>query len=155
MWGQAPDPFAMWMLERGLKTLDVRVQRQNSSAQQIAEWLAAQGSVSEVLYPGLATHPDHEVARATLDGFGGIIGLTLRGGADAAALMISRLRVFSHANSLGGVDSLVSEPRFTSHRRLSAAQRTALGVPDGFVRLSIGLESADDLLADLAQALEP
>lgn len=155
VWGQAPDPFAMWMLERGLKTLDVRVQRQNASAQQIAEWAAKHSAVASVLYPGLPTHPDHEIARTTMDGFGGIIGVTLHGGADAAAQMISRLTVFSHANSLGGVDSLVSEPRFTSHRNLSSPQRTALGVPDGFVRLSIGLESADDLIADLEQALEP
>lgn len=154
VWGQAPDPFAMWMLERGLKTLDVRVQRQNASAMQIATWASTHPAISQVMYPGLPSHPDHDVARSTMDGFGGIVGLTLHGGADDAARMIARLMVFSHANSLGGVDSLISEPRFTSHKSLSPAQRAALGIADGFVRVSVGLESVDDLIADLTQALE-
>ena len=154
VWGQAPDAFALWLLERGLKTLDVRVGRQNESAMRIAEWASTQSAFARVLYPGLATHPDHEIARSMMTGFGGMVGLVVAGGGDAAATMVSRLALIAHANSLGGVDTLVSEPRFTSHRTLSSAQRAAAGVPDGFVRLSVGLESADDLIADLEQALE-
>lgn len=154
VWGQAPDPFALWLLERGLKTLDVRVQRQNASALRVAEWAATHPAVGTVLYPGLATHPDHDLARTTLDGFGGMVGLVLTGGAASSERLLARLKLFINAGSLGGVESLVSEPRLTSHRHLHAAERAALGIPDGFVRLSVGLEHADDLIADLASALE-
>lgn len=154
VWGQAPDAFALWLLERGLKTLDVRVRRQNDSAMRLAEWACGNTAFTRVLYPGLPSHPDHEVARATLDGFGGIVGLVLAGGADEAARVASRLTVIQHANSLGGVESVVSEPRLTSHRALTSAERAALGIPDGFLRLSVGLENADDLIADLAHAVE-
>ncbi len=154
VWGQAPDPFAVWLLERGLKTLDVRVQRQNRSAMQIAQWASGHPGVRAVHYPGLASHPDHEIAVATLDGFGGMLAIELVGGGDAAARTISRLRLFLHAPSLGGVESLVSEPRYTSHRELSTDERAAMGIPDGFLRLSVGLEHAVDLIADLTHALE-
>ena len=154
IWGPAPDPFAIWLLERGLKTLDVRVERQNASALRIAEWAAQQSAIAAVHYPGLPSHPDHALATELLSGFGGILAIALAGGAEAAARFVSRLSVFTHATSLGGVESLASEPRTTSHRHLTATQRAAMGVPDGFVRLSVGLESVDDLIADLAQALE-
>jgi cystathionine beta-lyase/cystathionine gamma-synthase len=153
-WGQAADPFAVWLLERGLKTLDVRVQRQNANALRIAEWASTCAAVEAVLYPGLASHPDHAIACEQLRGFGGMLGVVVRGGADAAQRAIARLRLFTHAASLGGVDSLVSEPRRTSHRHLSAAQRSTLGIPDGFLRLSIGIEHPDDLIADLSSALD-
>ncbi|MEO6446507.1 MAG: aminotransferase class I/II-fold pyridoxal phosphate-dependent enzyme [Gemmatimonadaceae bacterium] len=152
IWGQAPDPFACWLLERGLKTLDVRVRRSNENAQRIAEWSERQPAVRSVLYPGLPSHPDHALARSTLEGFGGMMALVLAGGAAAADSFVRKLTLITHAPSLGGVDSLVSEPRFTSHAHLSAAQRAAVGIPDGCVRLSVGLEDADDLIADLAQA---
>ncbi len=154
IWGPAPDPFAIWLLERGLKTLDVRVERQNASALRIAEWAAQQSAIAAVHYPGLPSHPDHALATELLSGFGGILAIALAGGAEAAARFVARLSVFTHATSLGGVESLASEPRTTSHRHLTATQRAAMGVPDGFVRLSVGLESVDDLIADLAQALE-
>ncbi|MDE3054174.1 MAG: PLP-dependent transferase [Gemmatimonadota bacterium] len=153
LWGQAPDPFAAWLLERGLKTLDVRVQRQNANAMRIAEWAEKSRDVKRVHYPGLPSHPDYAVAKRTLDGFGGMMALELAGGARAVDRMLRRLRIFQHAPSLGGVDSLVSEPRHTSHAGVSASQRAKAGIPDGFVRLSIGIESADDLIADLEQAL--
>ena len=153
VWGQAPDPFAVWLLERGLKTLDVRLQRQNANAMRVAEWACTHPAVSAVHYPGLHTHPDHEIAIAQLDGFGGMLAIELAGGVDAAARVLPALSLFINATSLGGVDSLVSEPRFTSHRGLSPAQREALGIPDGFLRLSVGLEDADDLIADLEHAL--
>lgn len=153
VWGQAPDPFACWLLERGLKTLDVRVRRQNENALRIAEWAEPRKEIRRIHYPGLESHPDHETARTMLDGFGGMMAIELTGGARAADRFLRRLRLFRHAPSLGGVDSLVSEPRYTSHAHLTAAQREAAGVPDGFLRLSIGIEAADDLIADLEQAL--
>ncbi len=153
MWGQAPDPFAAWLLERGLKTLDVRVQRQNANAMRVAEWAEGCKEIRRVHYPGLPSHPDHAVAKRTLDGFGGMMGLELGGGARAVDRMLRRLRLFQHAPSLGGVDSLISEPRHTSHASVPEEQRIKAGITDGFVRLSIGIESADDLIADLDQAL--
>jgi cystathionine beta-lyase/cystathionine gamma-synthase len=153
IWGQAPDPFACWLLERGLKTLDVRVRRQNDNAMRIALWCADRREVKAVHYPGLSTHQDHEVARTQMDGFGGMLGLELTGGGRAADRFLRKLRLIRHASSLGGVDSLVSEPRHSSHAHLSAEERAKIGVPDGFLRVSVGIEDADDLIADLEQAL--
>ncbi len=153
VWGQAPDPFALWLLERGLKTLDVRVKRQNSSAQRVAEWAQTHRAIARVHYPGLPSHPDHVLAKETLDGFGGMLALELAGGGEATAQVLGRLRLITHAPSLGGVDSLVSEPRYTSHAAMTPEARRAIGIPDGFLRFSIGLEDPDDLIADLAHAL--
>jgi cystathionine beta-lyase/cystathionine gamma-synthase len=153
IWGQAPDPMACWLLERGLKTLDVRVRRQNANALHLAEWLDAQPGVARVHYPGLASHPDHALARELLDGFGGMLALELSGGGEAADRFVRALRLVTYATSLGGVDTLLSEPRYTSHASLSSEQRAALGIPDGFLRISVGIEDVDDLVADLAQAL--
>ena len=154
VWGQSPDPFACWLLERGLKTLDVRVARQNENARRIAEWCNARKEVRHVHYPGLEDHPDHEVARTFLAGFGGMLAIELVGGGRSAERFLRRLRLIKHAPSLGGVDSVVSEPRFTSHSHLSSEERAALGVPDGFLRVSVGIENVDDLIADIEQALK-
>lgn len=154
VWGAAPDPFAAWLLERGLKTLDVRVRRQNENALRIARWAEGAKGIRRVHYPGLASHPDHAIAAATLDGFGGMLALELSGGARATEKFLKRLRLFTHAPSLGGVDSLISEPRFTSHAALASEARARIGIPDGFLRVSVGIESADDLIADLEQALK-
>jgi cystathionine beta-lyase/cystathionine gamma-synthase len=153
LWGQAPDPFAAWLLERGLKTLDVRVQRHNENAMRVAEWCTERKEIRRVHYPGLASHPDHQIASETMTGFGGMMAIELAGGARSAERFLKKLKLFRHAPSLGGVDSLVSEPRFTSHAHLTAAERTAVGIPDGFLRLSIGIESAADLIGDIEQAL--
>ncbi len=153
VWGQAPDPFAAWLLERGLKTLDVRVQRHNANAMRVAQWAEGFKEIRRVHYPGLPSHPDHAIAKRTLDGFGGMMAIEVGGGARGVDRMLRRLRVFQHAPSLGGVDSLISEPRHTSHASVSPVERTKAGIPDGFLRLSIGIESADDLIADLEQAL--
>ena len=153
LWGQAPDPFAAWLLDRGLKTLDVRVRRHNENAMRVAEWCTGQKEIRAVHYPGLPTHPDHEVAKTMLDGFGGMMAIELAGGGRAAEKFVRRLKVIRHSPSLGGADSLVSEPRFTSHAHLSAEARAAAGIPDGFLRLSIGIESANDLIRDIDQAL--
>ena len=153
VWGQAPDAFASWLLERGLKTLDVRVRRSNENAMRVAQWCANRKEIRVVHYPGLTTHPDHAVARDSMDGFGGMMAIELAGGGKAADRFVRRLKLFTHAPSLGGVDSLVSEPRYTSHASLSAEERATAGIPDGVLRLSIGIEDAEDLIADIEQAL--
>jgi cystathionine beta-lyase/cystathionine gamma-synthase len=154
VWGQALDPFAAWLLERGLKTLDVRVRRQNDNAMRIASWCADRREIRKVHYPGLLDHPDHEVARALMDGYGGMLAIELAGGGKAADRFLRKLKLIQHAASLGGVDTLVSEPRYTSHARMSSEERARAGIPDGFIRLSVGVEDADDLMADIEQALK-
>lgn len=154
MWGPAPDPFACWLLERGLKTLDVRVRRQNDNALRIAQWCADRKEIKRVHYPGLTDHPDYEIARSQMDGFGGMMAIELAGGPKAADRFARRLKLFTYAPSLGGVDSLVSEPRYTSHTHLSSEERAQVGIPDGFLRLSVGIEDSDDLIVDLEQALK-
>jgi cystathionine beta-lyase/cystathionine gamma-synthase len=153
VWGQALDPMAAWLIDRGMKTLGVRVARQNATGATVAEWCAGQAAFSAVHHPSLASHPDHETARRLLSGYGGMLGVELRGGAAAADRFLRALTIATHAPSLGGVETLVSEPRFTSHASLTAAQRAEAGIPDGFLRFSLGLEDADDLIADFAHAL--
>jgi cysteine-S-conjugate beta-lyase len=153
LWGQAPDPFAAWLLERGLKTLELRVLRQNENAMRVAGWCEERKEIRKVVYPGLPSHPDHEIAKSAMAGFGGMLSIELSGGAKATERFLRRLKLFRHAPSLGGVESLVSEPRFTSHAGMTAQERAGIGVPDGFLRFSVGIESADDLIADLEQAL--
>jgi cystathionine beta-lyase/cystathionine gamma-synthase len=153
-WGSAIDPEAAWLLDRGMKTLAIRMERQNANGLAVAGWAAEQERIAAVHYPGLPGHPDHEIAARVLDGFGGMVGLVLEGGTGAAERFLRRLRIFTHAPSLAGVESLVSEPRLTSHAGLGAEGRRAIGIDDGFVRLSCGVEDAADLIDDLAQALE-
>lgn len=153
VWGQAIDPHAAWLIERGMKTLSVRMERHNANGLAVAGFLAGHPGVTSVAYPGLPSHPDHVIAARTLNGFGGMVGVTIKGGTPAAERFLRRLRLFIHAPSLAGVESLVSEPRITSHKGYSPDQMAALGIPDGFVRLSCGIEEADDLIADLGQAL--
>ncbi|HEX3927347.1 MAG TPA: PLP-dependent aspartate aminotransferase family protein [Gemmatimonadales bacterium] len=152
-WGPSIDPHAAWLIERGMKTLSVRVERANTNAMAVAEWASGRSEFSAVHYPGLKSHPDHKRASQLMDGYGGMVGLVVKGGARAAQKVLTRLKVIVHAPSLGGVESLVSEPRLTSHKALSAAERAALGVPDGFLRLSCGCEDAADLIGDLAAAV--
>jgi cystathionine beta-lyase/cystathionine gamma-synthase len=152
MWGQAIDPHAAWLVDRGLRTLAVRMERHNANGLAVARWAETQRWIEKVQYPGLDSHPDHEVATEVLGGYGGMVGLELRGGPEAATRLLSRLKLIIHAPSLAGVESLISEPRFTSHRDLSPAQRERLGIPDGFLRLSCGIEDAEDIIGDLEQA---
>ena len=154
VWGQAPDPFACWLLERGLKTLDVRVRRTNENAMRVAEWCAGRPEIAKVHYAGLPSHVDHAIAKKMLDGFGGLLSIELAGGAPAADSFVRKLRLIAHASSLGGVDTLVIEPRYSSHAHMTSEQRAAIGIPDGFLRLSIGIEDADDIIADIEQALK-
>lgn len=153
VWGQAPDPFACWLLERGLKTLDVRVRRANENATRVTEWCSSRPEIAAVHHPGLESHPDHAVAKKMLDGYGAMMAIELKDGAKGADRFVRRLKLVKHAPSLGGVDTLVCEPRFTSHAHLKAAERAAIGIPDGFLRFSIGIEDASDIIADMEQAL--
>ncbi|HSB53575.1 MAG TPA: PLP-dependent aspartate aminotransferase family protein [Gemmatimonadales bacterium] len=153
LWGQAIDPHAAWLVERGLRTLDVRMQRHNVNGMAVARWGETRDAIVRVHYPGLPSHPDHAYAASVLDGFGGMVGLELKGGARAAEKFLKKLKLVRHAPSLAGVESLISEPRLTSHRKLTEDQRAKQGIPDGFVRLSCGLENSEDIIADLEQAL--
>ena len=154
VWGQTPDPMALWLLERGLKTLDVRVRRQNENAMVVASWCSNRKEIKRVHYPGLPDHPDHKIARALLDGFGGMLAIELGGGGKATDRFLRRLKLITHAASLGGVESLVSEPRYSSHAAMSSEERAKIGIPDGFLRVSVGIEDAQDIIADIDQALK-
>ena len=154
VWGQAPDPFACWLLERGLKTLELRVTRSGENAMRIAKWCATRSEITRVHYAGLPDHPDHAIAKKLLDGFGGLLAIELAGGGAAAERFLRKLRLIAHAASLGGVDTLVVEPRFSSHAHMSSEERAAIGIPDGLLRLSIGIEDAADIIADIEQALQ-
>ena len=153
VWGQALDPHAAWLIERGMRTLGVRMARHNATGLEVAQWLEKQPKVKRVAYPGLPSHPDHAIAATTLDGFGGMLGLELAGGTRAADRFLRALRLATHAPSLGGTETLVSEPRFTSHAKMTAEQRAAAGIPDGFVRFSLGLEDPADIIDDMEQGL--
>ena len=152
-WGQAIDPHTAWLVDRGLRTLAVRMERHNANGLAVARWAEQHPAIARVHYPGLPSHPDHAYARRVLAGFGGMVGLELKGGARAAERMLKRLKLVTHAPSLAGVESLISEPRLTSHRDLSPEDRAAIGIPDGFIRLSCGLEDGEDIIDDLKQAL--
>jgi cystathionine beta-lyase/cystathionine gamma-synthase len=153
VWGQALDPFAAWLIDRGLKTLAVRVERHNANGLAFASWAAEHPKIVAVHYPGLESHPDHRLARRVLSGFGGMVGIQVKGGARGAERVLKRLRLAQHAPSLGGVETLVSEPRLTSHAGLTPQQREAQGIPDGFLRVSLGIEDASDIIADFEHAL--
>jgi cystathionine beta-lyase/cystathionine gamma-synthase len=153
LWGPAIDPHAAWLVDRGMRTLALRMARHNDNGMAVAEWASQHPGIAKVHYPGLPSHPDHKHARTTLDGFGGMVGLELVGGPRAVERMLKRVKLVTHAPSLAGVETLVSEPRLTSHKELSAEARAALGFPDGFLRLSCGIEDAADIIADLQDAL--
>lgn len=154
IYGPALDPHAAWLLARGLRTLDVRMERHNRNAAALARRLEAHPRVERVVYPGMPDHPDHAAAGRLLDGFGGMLGVVLRGGGAAADAFCRSLEIAAVAPSLGGVETLVSLPRLTSHRSLAPAEREAAGIPDGFVRISVGIEGFEDLEADFVGALE-
>jgi cystathionine beta-lyase/cystathionine gamma-synthase len=136
-----------------MRTLALRMERHNANGLAVARWAEARDGISAVQYPGLASHPDHALATEVLDGVGGMVGLEIKGGARAAERVLKKLKLVTHAPSLAGVESLISEPRLTSHTHLTEDQRAKLGIPDGFVRLSCGIEDAADIIADLDQAL--
>jgi cystathionine gamma-synthase len=148
--GAVPGPFDAYLTMRGLKTLELRMQRHCDNAAQVAAFLAGHPAVSQVLYPGLAEHPGHEVAARQMRGFGGMVSVRMRGGAEAAHKLCSRTEIFILAESLGGVESLIEHPGAMTHASTAGSQ---LEVPDDLVRLSVGIEDPADLLSDLREAL--
>jgi cystathionine beta-lyase/cystathionine gamma-synthase len=151
--GGALDPHAAFLLHRGMKTLGVRMRQHNASALRIAEFLTHHPAIAVVNYPGLKVHPNHTRAAELFTGFGGVVSVELHGGVEAADRLISRVRLPISAPSLGGVESLITRPATTSHAGMSAGDRRRLGISDGLVRISVGIEATDDLIADFAQAL--
>ena len=152
--GNCMDPHAAWLLIRGLKTLAVRVARQNENAQRVAEFLEQHAKVRRVHYPFLKSHPQYVIAREQMSGGGGMVTFEVEGTGEDARRVSEAMTLFTLATSLGGVESLVSIPVLTSHAMISAEQRKTMGVTEQMVRLSVGIESSDDLIADLEQALE-
>jgi cystathionine beta-lyase/cystathionine gamma-synthase len=152
--GNCMDPHASWVLLRGLKTLAVRVARQNENALRVAEFLAEHAKVRSVHYPFLKSHPQYAVARQQMSGGGGMVTFEVEGTGEDARRVSEAMRLFTLATSLGGVESLVSIPVLTSHAMISAETRAQMGVTEEMVRLSVGIENADDLIADLEHALE-
>lgn len=153
LYGPSIDPQAAWLLERGIRSLPARMERHNRSSLALARWFEGQKGIARAIHPGLPSHPDHQRAAAMLDGFGGMVSIVLEGGGPAADSFCAALRLALPAPSLGGVETLVSQPRYTSHVDMSPEERSALGVPDGFVRISVGLEDVEDLKADFARGV--
>jgi cystathionine gamma-synthase len=149
--GAVPGPMDCWLTLRGIKTLGVRMERHSANAQRVAEFLRRHAAVEKVLYPGLSGDAGHAVARRQMRAFGGMLSFTLKGGADAARRVAAATRIFTLAESLGGVESLIEHPASMTHASVSGSP---LQVPGGLVRLSVGIEHIDDLLADLEQALQ-
>jgi cystathionine gamma-lyase len=152
--GAVLGPFDSFLALRGVKTLALRMERACQSALTIAKWLEARPDIERVIYPGLESHPQHDLAkRQMLNGFGGIISVDVKGGLAPARRMLERTRLFTLAESLGGVESLIEHPAIMTHASIPAEQRAALGISDGLVRLSVGIESCSDLISDLDAAL--
>ena len=153
--GGTADPEACYLLRRGLKTLALRVERQNQNALRLAQYLEAHPAVARVIYPGLPSHPDHAVAARLFGGFGGMLACELVGGAAAAAAFVRRVEVAVHSASLGGPETLLTIPATTSHASIGAKARAEAGISDGLVRISTGCEHIDDLIRDFWTALGP
>ncbi|WP_421789610.1 cystathionine gamma-synthase [Hyphobacterium sp.] len=152
--GAVPAPMDCFLLLRSTKTLHVRMDRHCSNAETIADWLTQRSEIDRVIYPGLESHPQHNIAAKQMRGFGGMITMTLKGGLPASRKFLESLKIFSLAESLGGVESLVEHPAIMTHASVDADKRAALGIDDGLVRLSCGIEDGSDLIADLEQALD-
>ncbi|MEZ5574974.1 MAG: PLP-dependent aspartate aminotransferase family protein [Candidatus Competibacteraceae bacterium] len=152
--GAVASPFDSFMVLRGLKTLALRMERHSANALHIAAWLERHPKIERVIYPGLPSHPQHELARRQMRGFGGMIGAVVRGGLAEVTRFLTRCQVFVLAESLGGVESLIEHPAIMTHASVPPEVRRDLGIDDGLVRLSVGIEEVGDLVADLARALE-
>ena len=151
--GAVQGPFDSFLALRGLKTLHLRMKAHCENAQALAEWLQTHEAVAEVIYPGLSSHPHHALAARQMDGFGGMLSIRLKGGFEAAKRFCERLELFTLAESLGGVESLVNHPAVMTHASIPPARRAQLGIGDELVRLSVGIEALEDLRRDLAHAL--
>jgi cystathionine gamma-synthase len=153
LFGGMPDPHGAYLLIRGMKTLAVRMRQHNTSGERVARFLAQHPAIERVYYPGLASDPDHEVARRQFTGFGGVLSFLVHGDLERTARFVDATCIPSIGPSMGGVESLIEQPAIMSFSELTGEQRIALGIRDNLVRLSVGLEDADDLIADLGQAL--
>lgn len=151
--GATLDPHAAYLLLRGMKTLHLRIRQQNQSALQIARWLQDQPQVSQVFYPGLESHLHHDIARRQMRGFCGVLSFMLTGGFDAVRAFLPRLRYAHLAANLGAVETIAGPPATTSHVECTPEEREAMGIPEGLIRYSVGIEETEDLIADLQQAL--
>jgi cystathionine gamma-lyase len=151
--GAVGGPFDAFLAMRGLKTLHLRMRAHCENALELAQWLERHPAVERVIYPGLKSHPQHALARRQMDGFGGIISMEVKGGLRKARRVLERCRLFALAESLGGVESLIEHPAIMTHASLPAANRKRLGISDGLVRLSVGVEDVCDLKAELSEAL--
>ncbi|MGD9689467.1 MAG: cystathionine gamma-synthase [Phycisphaerales bacterium] len=151
--GAVPGPMDCFLLLRSTKTLHVRMERHGQSAMRIAQWLEKHARVERVIYPGLASHPQHAIAKRQMSGFGGMITATLKGGLGESRRFLERVKLFSLAESLGGVESLIEHPAIMTHASVPPENRAALGISDGLVRLSVGIEDVEDLIGDLEGAL--
>ena len=151
--GGVQGPFDSFLALRGLKTLHLRMRAHCESALQLAQWLESHPAIEKVIYPGLASHPQHALAKRQMDGFGGMISIVLKGGLEAARRFMERTELFACAESLGGVESLVNHPAIMTHASVPAERRAALGISDALVRLSVGVEDVGDLRAELDAAL--
>jgi len=151
--GAVAGPFDSFLAMRGLKTLHLRMQAHCASALDIARWLEKHPAIEKVIYPGLKSHPQHALARRQMDGFGGIISAEVKGGIRAARKMLERCELFALAESLGGVESLIEHPGIMTHASIPPATRKRLGISDGLIRLSVGVEDVEDLRAELGRAL--
>jgi len=152
--GATVDPFAAYLLVRGLKTFALRMERQNANAQALAEFLAGHPRIAAVHYAGLTNHPEHDVAAKQMRGFGGVVSFEVRGDLDAASRVVDACTIPHIAASLGGVESLIEQPAIMSFYELSSEERLEIGIKDNLIRFAVGIEDADDLIADLAQALD-
>jgi cystathionine gamma-lyase len=151
--GAIASPFDSFLTLRGVKTLALRMQRHCENGLVVAEWLAGRAEVKQVIYPGLASHPQHELARRQMHGFGGMVTAILNLDLEGTRRVLERTRLFALAESLGGVESLIEHPAIMTHASIPSATRKRIGIADSLVRLSVGVEAADDLIADLEQAL--
>ena len=151
--GAVSGPFDCFLTHRGIKTLSLRMKAHCESAAKIAGWACEQSAFERVIYPGLTSHPDHELAKRQMSGFGGMVTCVLKGGLGAAKRFMSSTRLFACAESLGGVESLINHPAIMTHASIPREIRERIGVVDGLVRLSVGIEDVDDLVDDLTQAL--
>jgi cystathionine gamma-synthase len=151
--GSVCDPHAAFLVGRGMKTLALRVERQNATALTVARWLEANPRIERVFYPGLPSHASHSIARAQMSGFGGVVSFVVKGGLHAASRFIDAVTLARIGPSFGGVESLIEQPAVMSYYEMTSEQRGAIGIADGLVRMSVGIEDAADLIRDLEQAL--
>ncbi len=152
--GAVPSPFDCWLTLMGVKTLHLRMARHAENAQRVAEFLEAHPKVARVIYPGLPSHPQHDIAKAQMSGFSGMISFELKGGIPAGTAVMNNVELCALAESLGAVETMITHPATMTHAEVPAEERHARGLSDGLVRLSVGIEDVDDIVADLAQALE-